>query len=172
MGAVGRYLGRGRAWSAPYLARAGLVAAAYAALTLLLAPISFGPLQVRVAEGLTVLPFFSAPAVPGLFIGCLVANAAGGYGWPDVVFGSLASLLAAVVTRWLARVRAPLLLIPLPAVVSNALVVPAYLHILYGLPYHLVMAQVFAGQVAACYGLGYPLLLGLLRRADLADRLR
>jgi uncharacterized membrane protein len=149
-----------------------LIAAAYAALTLLLAPIGFGLLQVRASEALTVLPYLAAPAVPGLFIGCVVANAIGGFGWPDVVFGSLATLLAALMTRWFARTEVPLALVPLPAVLLNALIVPAYLHVLFAVPYSLTMIQIFAGQMLACYGLGYPLLLWLRRRDDVVDRLR
>jgi len=157
-----------------FLTRTAAVAGVYATLTLVLAPISFGPLQVRVAEGLTVLPYFAAPAVPGLFLGCALANVIGGFGWPDVVFGSLATLLAALLTWGLGRLRTtpPPYLVPLPAVVINALVVPAYLAVLLNLPYGLTLAQVGAGQLAACYGLGYPLLLLLRRREDLQDRLR
>ena len=68
-----------------------MIAALYAGLTILLAPISYGMIQIRVAEMLMVLPFFTAAAVPGLFVGCLVANNYGGYGLPDIVFCSLAT---------------------------------------------------------------------------------
>ncbi len=79
---------------------AGLVAAVYALLTLVLAPISFGVYQIRIAEALTVLPFLSRGSVPGLFIGCMLANAFGGLGYQDIVFGSLITLAAAVCTRF------------------------------------------------------------------------
>jgi uncharacterized membrane protein len=163
---------RPRYLTTQFVTRTAAVAGVYAALTLALAPISFGPLQLRVAEGLTVLPYVAAPAVPGLFIGCALANVIGGFGWPDVVFGSLATLLAALLTRAFARTRVPAYIVPLPAVVINALIVPAYLRVLLNIPYWLTLTQVAAGQLAACYGLGYPLLLLLRRRADLADRLR
>lgn len=153
------------------LARTAMIAGLYAALTVLLAPISYGPLQVRVAEALTVLPYVSGAAVPGLFLGCLAANLWGGLGWQDVVFGSLATLLAGVATRWLGQTRRPAWLAPLPPVVVNAVVVPAYLHVLFALPYWLTAGQVLAGQILACYVLGYPLLL-LLSRGGLAQRLR
>lgn len=81
------------------VALAGIIAALYAVVTVALAPISFGVYQVRVAEALTILPFLSRAAVPGLFIGCLVANVYGGLGWQDIVFGSLLTLVAAALTR-------------------------------------------------------------------------
>jgi uncharacterized membrane protein len=78
---------------------AGVIAAVYIVLSLTFAPISFGVYQVRVSEALTVLPFLTPAAVPGLFVGVLVANNFGGIGWVDVVFGSLLTLLAALGTR-------------------------------------------------------------------------
>lgn len=80
-------------------ALAGLIAAAYAVMTLAFYPISFAVYQVRVAEALTVLPFAMRAAVPGLFVGCLLANIFGGMGWQDIVFGSLLTLGSAVLTR-------------------------------------------------------------------------
>ena len=155
-----------------FIARTAAIAGVYAALTIVLQPISYGPLQVRVAEALTVLPYVAAPAVPGLFLGCLLANLLGGFGWQDVVFGSLATLLAALITRWMgSRLWSPALA-PLPAVVLNALIVPAYLHLIFNLPYALTAAQILIGQTVACYGVGYPLLSLLSRRQDLADRIR
>jgi len=84
-------------------ALAGLVAAVYAVLTLAFYPISFAVYQVRVAEALTVLPFVMRAAVPGLFIGCVLANIFGGMGWQDIVFGSLLTLAAAYLTRMVGR---------------------------------------------------------------------
>ena len=83
------------------LSIAGLIAAVYALISLVFLPISFGIYQVRIAEVLTVLPFITAAAVPGLFIGCLVANIFGGMGWLDIVFGPLITLLAALATRYI-----------------------------------------------------------------------
>lgn len=154
-----------------FITRTALIASMYAALTIALEAISFAPMQVRVSEALACLPFFSAPAVPGLFLGCLIANVAGGLGWYDIAFGSLATLSAAALTRWLGTVRAHPLVALAPPVLVNALVVPTYLHLLFNLPYWLTAGQVFVGQVIACYGLGYPLLL-LLRRARLDEQLR
>jgi uncharacterized membrane protein len=66
-------------------------------------PISFGVYQVRIAEALTVLPFLSRAAIPGLYIGCLLANIFGGMGWLDIVFGPLITLAAAVLTHLTGR---------------------------------------------------------------------
>jgi len=81
------------------ISTAGLIAATYAVVSYFLAPISFGIYQVRVAEALTVLPFLTRASVPGLFIGCFLANIFGGNGWMDIIFGSLLTLVAAVLTR-------------------------------------------------------------------------
>jgi len=148
--------------SAAGITRAAAMAAIYAALTLVLAPISFGPWQLRIAEAMTVLPWLYPEAVPGLFVGCLIANLVGGYGMLDVVFGSLATLAAALISR---RVKS-CWLAPLPPVVINALVIGAVLSYVLGLPFYLTAAEVGLGQLGACYVLGMPLLL-FLRRIEL-----
>ena len=143
------------------LTRVALIAGVYAALTLAFFPLSYGAIQVRISEALTVLPFLTPLAVPGLFIGCLLANLLAGQGFNDVVFGSLATFVAAYMTS---RVRRPILA-PLPPIIVNALVVPAYLAPLVKLPYVTVALFVAAGETIACYALGYPLLLYLRRNA-------
>ena len=137
-----------------YLVRTAMLAAIYAALTMVLQPISYGPIQFRVAEAMTVLPWLFPEAVPGLFLGCAIANLYGGNGVLDVVFGSLATLLAALLSR---RMKNPWL-VPLPPVVLNGLVIGAVLSYMYDLPYWLIAAQVALGQLGACYALGMPLL--------------
>lgn len=155
-------------WTPLFIARAGIIAALYAAVTVAVAPLSYGPVfQVRVAEALTVLPFFTPAAVPGLFVGCVAANAAGmamglGGGVADIVFGSLATLAAAALTRimpsrWLA---------PLPPVAVNAGVVGLTLHMALGYPAVPTMLWVGLGELAACYGLGLPLMALLNRYKD------
>lgn len=142
------------------LAVSGLVAAAYAVVTVLFAPISYGYIQVRISEALTVLPFLFPQAVPGLFVGCLIANFAGGFGILDVVLGSGATLIAAVLTAlmpnvWLASV---------PPVVVNMAVVGGCLSFLLEIPFLLCALYVGLGQVIACCFLGIPLVLLLERR--------
>lgn len=87
------------------LAVAGLIAALYVVISIGFLPISFGVYQIRIAEALTVLPFLTSAAIPGLFVGCLLANIFGGMGWQDVVFGSLLTLVAALATHWIATLR-------------------------------------------------------------------
>ncbi len=83
-----------------YLARAGVIAALYIILTLIAYPISFGPIQFRISEGLTLLPLFFVESIPALFVGCLISNIISSYGIFDIIFGSLTTLVAAVLT-WL-----------------------------------------------------------------------
>ncbi|NLM86645.1 MAG: QueT transporter family protein [Clostridiales bacterium] len=136
------------------LAAGGIIAALYVALTLLFAPISFSQIQFRISETLTLLPVLSASSVPGLFIGCLVANLITGQPWQDVVFGSLASLLAAVLTR---RFRDRLWLAALMPVAVNALIIGLMLWLTYGLHPYISILTVGAGQALVCYLLGIPL---------------
>ncbi len=113
-----------------FLARSALIAALYALLVLAFAPMSFGPVQFRVAEAMTLLPWLFPEAIPGLFVGCLVSNLFGGLGIVDMVFGSLATLLAA----WLTRRMPNLLWAAVPPVLVNALVVGTYLSVLLDVP--------------------------------------
>lgn len=152
--------------STRYIAQVGIIASLYAVLTIVLAPISYGPLQVRISEALTILPFLTPAAVPGLFIGCVVANVYGGLGIYDIVGGSLCTLLAAYLTYLLSKTKQPLLA-PLPPVVVNALGVSLYLHFLFQLPYWLTVAYIALGEIIACFVLGYPLLLIILKREKL-----
>ncbi len=111
------------------LAAAALVAAVYAAATIALAPISYGPLQFRVSEVLTILPFFMPVMTWGVWIGCILANLYTGSIF-DIVFGSLATLLAALCTAHFGKkgnTRANRLLGCLMPVVFNAVIVGAVL---------------------------------------------
>jgi len=147
--------------SSKIIVRIALIAAIYAAITIVMAPFSYGPVQVRVSEAMTVLPFLFPESVLGLFIGCLLANIYGGYGLVDIVFGSLATLAAAYLTRKMPH----WLLAPLPPVVVNAVVVGLMLHYVAGFPLVETMIWVGLGQVAACYLLGLPLLYFLKKYA-------
>lgn len=145
---------------------AAIIASVYAAISLLLAPISFTSIQCRVSEALTILPMIIPPAVPGLFIGCLLANLISGAVWYDVVFGSLATLLAAYLTyksknKWIGAAY---------PVVINGVVVGTYLSILYNIPVLPTMLSVAAGQAVACYGIGIPLFLYLKNRLNIKNR--
>lgn len=145
--------------------QAAVIAAVYAALTMALSPFSYGLMQVRVSEALTVLPFFTPAAIPGLFIGCLISNTLTG-NIVDIIFGSFATLLAAY-TSWLLR-KYPML-VPLPPVLFNAVIVGAVLYYAYGVgaPLWSCMIWVGAGQLLACYVLGYPLLKYFRKRQNI-----
>ncbi len=139
-----------------FIVEAAVIAAMYAALTILI-PGGSGQIQIRVAEALSVIAFFTPAAVPGLFIGCLAANIIVGFGIYDVVFGSLASLIAAFLTCKMPSK----LLAPLPPVAVNAIIVPIVLKITIGAPLFVTMGFVALGELIACYGLGYPLMIFL-----------
>ena len=137
-----------------FLAQGAMIAAVYVVLTLVFAPISYGEVQVRVSEALTVLPFFTPAAVPGLFVGCLIANILGGAILPDIIFGSIATLLGAVGT-YLLRKRTRFLA-PIPPIVANTVIVPFVLYYGYGvnLPIPFMMLTVGLGEVISCGVLG------------------
>lgn len=144
----------------------GVIAALYAVLTLALPMLSYGPVQIRFAEALTVLPFFLPEAIPGLAIGCLVANLLGSPYVLDWVFGTLATLLAALWTsklkhKWLA---------PLPPVICNVVIIGAeiaWFEAGFSSAFPAAWAYngltVGVGEVLACYILGM-MLVKLLPR--------
>ena len=142
-------------YSPTSLALSAAIAAVYAVLTYVLQPISYGAVQLRVAEALTLLPILMPQAIPGLFVGCLLANLLGGFGPADVIFGSLATLAAAVCTYKLRKNR---LVAALPPVLINAVVVGIMLHVVAGFELWSTMGYVALGQAAAVYILGLPLL--------------
>lgn len=154
-----------------FIAQTGIIAALYAVITISLAPISYGPIQVRVSEALTVLPYITPSAIPGLFLGCLVANIYGGLGLADILGGSLCTLIAAVLTYLLSKSRKPILA-PLPPMVINALGVSLYLHLLFKLPYWITVLYIAVGEFLACFVLGYPLLKIILKREKLLKLLK
>ena len=145
-----------------FITHAAAIAAIYVVLTLIFAPISYGEVQVRISEALTILPFFTPAAIPGLFIGCLIANFLGGSIILDVNFGSIATLIGAAGTyllrnnRWLA---------PLPPIISNTIIVPLVLRYGYGVPLPIPMLMLFIaiGEIISCYVLGEIVLSALLR---------
>lgn len=143
-----------------YLVKAGIIAAIYVVLVIIFSFSSFGPIQFRVAEALTILPFFTSAAIPGLFIGCLIANILGGAVIWDIIFGSLATLIAAYFSF---KLRKQALLVPIPPIVVNSVVIGIILKLAYGVPEGLIllMGSVFLGQVVAIYGLGMILLKAL-----------
>jgi uncharacterized membrane protein len=135
------------------VALSALIAALYCGLTIALAPISYGPLQFRIAEAMTLLPFIMPEAVLGLFVGCALSNFFGGFGLIDVILGSAATLVAA----WLTRRMPSLWLAAIPPTAVNAIVVGGYLAILTETPLILSMSYIALSQGVICFGLGIPL---------------
>lgn len=139
-----------------YLIQAAVIGAIYAVLTIVLAYFSYGPLQVRISEALTVLPAFTPAAVPGLFIGCLISNLISPYGLVDLICGSIATLIAAFLSY---KLRKKSFLVPLPPILVNGMVVGGMLHFAYGIPNLLAcMGWVALGQAISCCLLGWPLM--------------
>jgi uncharacterized membrane protein len=146
------------------IAQGALIAALYALLTFAVLPLSSGLIQMRVSEALCVLPWFTPIAIPGLYIGCLIANLIVGAPVYDVLFGSLATLIAAWLTRYFRKRNFSRWLAPLPAVLVNAVIVGLILYYVYklyeiGVTLPMCMLYVAIGQTLACYGLGIPLML-------------
>ncbi len=137
-----------------------VIAALYTALTLVLAPISYGNIQCRISEAMTLLPILFPEAIPGLFIGCLLSNIFGGAMMVDIVLGSLTTLAAAILTwrlgqnKWAAA---------MPPVLLNGLVVGAIVHYCYApaVPLVLCMLEVAIGEAIAVYVLGIALITAL-----------
>lgn len=151
-----------------WLTQGALIAALYVALTLIFAPISFGPVQLRIAEALCILPLFTPAAVPGLFIGCFIANLLGGGIVLDIVFGSLATLIGAWAGYLL---RSNRWLVPVPAIIANTLIIPFVLKYGYGvadvaLP--VLALQIFLGEVGGCFVLGELLCTAIQKRGAIA----
>lgn len=158
-----------KTFSVEDLTRGGIIAALYVVLTYIFAPISFGSVQVRIAEMLTILPMFTPVAVPGLFLGCLLGNLLAGAILPDVIFGSLATLIGAAGGYLLRHSR---WLVPIPAVIANMVIVPLVLRYGYGIDMPLLPMALYvgAGEVVGCYILGELLATVLLRHPELFRR--
>jgi len=163
-----------------FLTQAAVIAAAYVVLTLPFAQFAFGMIQFRLAEALTVLAAMTPAAIPGLFLGCLLANTLNpmSLGPVDIILGSLATLISAVVTWKLSRVlvkdstlnAARQMLVIFPGVIFNALIVGTYLPFLLseGEPVTAAMIASFVGwiflsQTVVIYLIGWPLWTGLRR---------
>ncbi len=147
-----------------FITQAALIAAIYVVLTYVAnaAGLASGTIQVRISEALTILPLFTPAAIPGLFVGCILANTLTGCALLDIVFGSLATLLGAVGTYLLRRVSP--FLAPVPPIAANMLIVPFVLRYVYDVPGSIpfFMLTVGIGEVISCMVLGLLLYRALL----------
>lgn len=147
-----------------FIAQAAVIAALYVVLTILANSLGLAnyAIQLRFSEALTILPFFTPAAIPGLFLGCLISNLLTGAIIWDVIFGSLATLLGAAGTYMLRRCK---WLAPLPPIVANTLIVPLVLYFAYRIPGSIpyFMLTVGIGELLSCGVLGMLLLFALQR---------
>lgn len=146
-----------------FVTNAAFIAAVYVVLTFVANAfgLASGVIQVRLSEALCILPFFTPAAIPGLFVGCLLANFITGCCLLDIVFGSLATLIGASLGYLLRKYK---YLIPVPTILANAFIVPFVLIYGYGepLPYWYLFATVGAGEVISAGALGIILLMALV----------
>ena len=112
-----------------FMVQAAAIAAVYVVLTTVFAAFSFGEVQVRISEALTILPVFTPAAIPGLFVGCIISNFLGGAILMDVIFGSIATLIGAVGSYLLRKNR---YLVSVPPILANMIIVPWVLRFAYG----------------------------------------
>ncbi len=159
------------------MTQAALIAAAYAVLTIAFAPISFGLVQFRISESFMLISALTPAGIPGLFIGCIIANLYGGLGIVDIAFGSIATLLAAILTYWMSQKlsekfkKIKIFLLPLPSVIFNGIIVGGYLPLVVpeirnmatSLPLVLAITigSVMLGEFVVIYALGIPLYLAM-----------
>ena len=144
-----------------FLTQAAMIAAIYVVLTFVANAFGLAnyAVQVRFSEALTILPIFTPAGIPGLFIGCLISNILTGCAIPDIIFGSLATLIGAFGTRALKSNR---FLAVLPPIAANAIIVPLILKYAYGLePLWFSFLTVTAGEIIACGVLGLVLAFAL-----------
>lgn len=149
-----------------FMTQSAMIAAIYTALTVAFAPVAYGPVQFRISEALCVLPFFTPAAIPGLFLGCAISNgigvALGTAVLPDVVFGSLATLIGALGSY---AVRKNRWLVCIPPIAANTIIIPWVLRYAYGAPdlIPVMMVTVGIGEILAVGVLGNFLLAALER---------
>ena len=139
-----------------YLVHGAVIAALYVVLTMLANALGLAnyPIQVRFSEALTILPVFTPAAIPGLFLGCIISNTMTGCMLLDIIFGSLATLIGAVLVYRMRDKHS--FLLPLPPILSNTLIVPFVLRYGYGiaLPLPLLMFSIGIGELISCGVLG------------------
>lgn len=156
--------------SVVFITQAAVIAAMYVVLTFLANAMGLasGEIQIRLSEMLCILPAFTPAAIPGLFLGCLLSNLLTGCTVIDIIFGSLATLLAAILSYRLRNHKYPLL-VTVPPVVANMIVVPFILKFSYGvpLPIPVMMATVGIGEVISCVVLGSVLYFALDKRRSI-----
>ncbi len=166
-----------------YFVRAATIASLYFVITFFTKPLSFGAIQVRIAESLTVLPYIFPEAIWGLTIGCFLANIFSPFGPIDMILGTFLTFIAALLTMEIGKHSKSKYLAPIPPIIFNAFGVAFYIIALSGLsgkigfeafkyvfvnfklvPYFLGVLTIGLGEAFSTYGLGLPILSALQRR--------
>ena len=154
-------------------ARAGVIAGLYAVTALITMPVASGAVQIRISEGLTLLPLFFFEAVPALSIGCLIANFLTGCALPDVLLGSLVTLVSAMLTyivgKFAKSTLVKIILGGIFPVLLNAFILPLIWIYCYGAleyVYTLQVALLLLGQSVSVYAVGAPLFTVLKKYKD------
>ena len=176
---------KGKSMTTQLVAQGAIIAALYVVLSLLTYQFSYLEIQCRVAEALCMAIYFTPAGVWGVFVGCLITNMFSG-SWMDIVFGSAATLIAALITRAMAipmRKKCGsrldiknMLLLPIPTVIVNAIVIPFVLYYGYGIVsmgsatakwsvIGLMMFSIAAGEIISCYVFG-PLVVKLMTSVE------
>jgi len=160
--------------SIKYITQGAMIAALYVVLTMVanVFGLANAAIQIRISEALTILPYFTPVAIPGLFAGCLLSNIFTGCLPLDTIFGSIATLIGAVgtyvISNRLKHNKLSQFLAPVPPIVANVLIIPFVLAYVYhfegSIPYF--MLTVGAGELVSCGFLGLVLLYGLNPRRD------
>lgn len=143
-----------------FITQAAMIAAIYFILVTIFKPISFSAIQVRIAEALTVLPYFTPAAIPGVTIGCLISNLMGGADILDIIFGTTATLIGAIFSYYFRKKK---WLVSVPPIVSNTIIIPWVLKFAYAeaVPIPLLMLSVGIGEIISCGIIGMMLLFSL-----------
>lgn len=143
------------------IAMIGIVAALYAVITLVLGFISYGPIQFRIAEIMTLLPLFGKEYILALTLGCFLANVIGPYGIPDIIFGTIATFISVYLVYLTGKMmngkKGYVLIASLWPTIVNAIIIGMMLNIIFGLPLIISILQVGIGQFVVITIIGVPL---------------
>ncbi len=152
-----------------YICRAGIIGGLYALLTVICFPVSSGAIQVRISEGLTLLPIMFPESIVGLTVGCVVANIVTGCTVIDVIFGSAITLFSAILTRLITKktigIKKKIFFGGLFPVICNALLLPVIWEFVYGAEYtYIVQCLILLlGQSVSVYLIGTPIIITIYR---------
>ncbi|MCY6353761.1 QueT transporter family protein [Clostridium sp. ZS2-4] len=151
-----------------FLVESAVVAGLYAALTMILGFMSYGPIQFRIADIMTLLAFIDPLYIPGLVLGCAISNVTSTIGIVDIVVGSFATLISA----YLISKTKNLFIASLWSTIINGVIVGAELYYVLGLPFWLSALQVAIGEFVVVTIIGYPLFKYILKNKNLVNMLR